>query len=243
MITSNPTNGTAQTSARTRPNNSSWPVSVLLDIQDSPLEQTIIETLRTKPELFIWTSKNDPQKSQNGGQATFDPRKYDVVLADRFDNLTGIGKRQQQMPGSVIHVRPLHLENRLDLNFWSNARLDQQIIKDRLIDYLIIATEDMTPLPEHLLHPEIRKWCATLARVPELSQPEILILKSLGLGDSNEEASVRLNKPVPTIKSLVRRVLQKLEFENRTQVAVFVASMTTYNLRLKSEARAYRGYH
>ena len=243
MITSNPTNGTAQTSARTRPNNSSWPVSVLLDIQDLDLEQIVVDTLQTKPELFVWTSKNSPQKSQNGGQASPDPRNYAVVLADRFDNLSDFGRRQQRIPGTLIHVRPAHLENRLDLNFWSNARLDRQFIKNRLIDYLIIAAEDMMALPEHLLHPEIRKWCATLARVPALSQPEILILKSLGLGDSNEEASVRLNKPVPTIKSLVRRVLQKLEFENRTQVAVFVASMTTYYLRLKSEARAYRGYH
>lgn len=243
MVSSLSMNGIEPSPGQVKTRSANWPVSVLLDIHDSALEMSIVETLRSRQDLFIWTSLHAGHTVAADMQAPHDPHDYDVVLADRLSRMSPLQQGGRNLHGPLIYARPEGNTSRLDLVLSADARLDQNQIRERLIDYLVVAAEEMLPVPEHLLRPEVKKWCPVLARMPKLNRSEILVLRSLGLGETNEEAASRLNISIASVKTLMRRILQKLELENRTQVAVFVASMTTYNLRLKAERQAYQRYH
>jgi two-component system nitrate/nitrite response regulator NarL len=57
----------------------------------------------------------------------------------------------------------------------------------------------------------------------KLDDGERLVLEQLGVGNSNREISLRLDISEPQTKAIVRNILSKLHFRNRTEAAVFMA--------------------
>lgn len=57
----------------------------------------------------------------------------------------------------------------------------------------------------------------------KLDDAERLVLDQLGVGDSNRDISLRLALSEPQTKAIVRNILSKLHFRNRTEAAVFMA--------------------
>lgn len=57
----------------------------------------------------------------------------------------------------------------------------------------------------------------------KLDGPERLVLDQLGVGNSNRDISLRLAISEPQTKAIVRNILSKLHFRNRTEAAVFMA--------------------
>jgi DNA-binding NarL/FixJ family response regulator len=66
-------------------------------------------------------------------------------------------------------------------------------------------------------HDRQRRACEQLDR---LTVREREVAVAIGLGKSNAEISRELFMSVPTVKSHVSRVLEKLEFNNRVQIAL-----------------------
>ena len=56
-----------------------------------------------------------------------------------------------------------------------------------------------------------------------LESEELLVLEELGVGQSNRDIAARLNISEPQTKAIVRNILGKLHFRNRTEAAVFIA--------------------
>ena len=57
-------------------------------------------------------------------------------------------------------------------------------------------------------------------QLDRLTEREREVAVAIGLGKSNAEISRELFMSVPTVKSHVSRVLEKLEFNNRVQIAL-----------------------
>lgn len=57
----------------------------------------------------------------------------------------------------------------------------------------------------------------------QLGDDERQVLYELAIGNSNREIALRLNISEPQTKALVRNILGKLHFRNRTEAAVFIA--------------------
>lgn len=57
----------------------------------------------------------------------------------------------------------------------------------------------------------------------KLDDAERLVLDQLGVGNSNRDISRRLEISEPQTKAIVRNILSKLHFRNRTEAAVFMA--------------------
>ncbi len=57
----------------------------------------------------------------------------------------------------------------------------------------------------------------------KLDNSERLVLDQLGVGNSNRDISLQLDISEPQTKAIVRNILSKLHFRNRTEAAVFMA--------------------
>lgn len=57
----------------------------------------------------------------------------------------------------------------------------------------------------------------------KLDESERQVLEQLGVGNSNRDISARLEISEPQTKAIVRNILSKLHFRNRTEAAVFMA--------------------
>ena len=57
----------------------------------------------------------------------------------------------------------------------------------------------------------------------KLDRSERQVLQQLGVGNSNRDISERLDISEPQTKAIVRNILSKLHFRNRTEAAVFMA--------------------
>ncbi len=62
-----------------------------------------------------------------------------------------------------------------------------------------------------------------LRLLEKLDEEERSVLDELGLGSSNRDIAARLEISEPQTKALVRNILGKLHFRNRTEAAVFIA--------------------
>jgi len=62
-----------------------------------------------------------------------------------------------------------------------------------------------------------------LRLLEKLDEEERKVLDELGVGNSNRDIALRLNISEPQTKALVRNILGKLHFRNRTEAAVFIA--------------------
>ena len=60
----------------------------------------------------------------------------------------------------------------------------------------------------------------------KLDDAEQLVLDQLGVGNSNRDISLQLDISEPQTKAIVRNILSKLHFRNRTEAAVFMARRT-----------------
>ena len=91
---------------------------------------------------------------------------------------------------------------------------------DRLVDIVDLTMHGYCLIPARLL-PELVWKHIRLDLVSHLSSSERQVLSLLGSGMTNRSISDQLGIPDSTVKNLVRSVLKKLHFRNRTEAGVF----------------------
>jgi DNA-binding NarL/FixJ family response regulator len=62
------------------------------------------------------------------------------------------------------------------------------------------------------------------AKLASLSPRELEVAEAVGRGISNQEIAANLHMSLPTVKAHVSRLLEKLELDNRVQIALLVQS-------------------
>lgn len=105
---------------------------------------------------------------------------------------------------------------------FADAWVFEDINVDRINELLDLGLEGHCLMPKQFLSrlgvDEIR-----LTLLPRLSEPEFETLRLLGQGLNNRTIATRLDLSEAVIKSMVRSVLSKLHFRNRTEAGVFAA--------------------
>lgn len=130
-----------------------------------------------------------------------------------------------RLPRRSRIVVVLHSRNLLDaahILAYADAWVFEDINADRVNEVIDLGLEGHCVVPKQLLSrlmvDEIR-----LALLPRLTDAEFNTLKLLGQGLNNRAISEQLGLSEAVVKSLVRRVLSKLHFRNRTEAGVFAA--------------------
>lgn len=105
---------------------------------------------------------------------------------------------------------------------FADAWVFEDINVDRINELLDLGLEGHCLMPKQFLSrlgvDEIR-----LTLLPRLSETEFETLRLLGQGLNNRTIATRLTLSEAVIKSMVRSVLSKLHFRNRTEAGVFAA--------------------
>ncbi|HEY0835211.1 MAG TPA: LuxR C-terminal-related transcriptional regulator [Azospirillum sp.] len=105
---------------------------------------------------------------------------------------------------------------------FADAWVFEDINVDRINELLDLGLEGHCLMPKQFLSrlgvDEIR-----LTLLPRLSDPEFETLRLLGQGLNNRTIANQLELSEAVIKSMVRSVLSKLHFRNRTEAGVFAA--------------------
>ncbi|OYD85603.1 helix-turn-helix transcriptional regulator [Azospirillum brasilense] len=105
---------------------------------------------------------------------------------------------------------------------FADAWVFEDINVDRINELLDLGLEGHCLMPKQFLSrlgvDEIR-----LTLLPRLSEPEFETLRLLGQGLNNRTIANQLDLSEAVIKSMVRSVLSKLHFRNRTEAGVFAA--------------------
>jgi DNA-binding NarL/FixJ family response regulator len=119
--------------------------------------------------------------------------------------------------------------------------VDGVVFADRTIEYLndafLLARNRHSLWPPGLLSAHLSE-AKRFAAVNSLSESEVATLLQLGHARSNHAIARALNLPEATVKGLVRAVLAKLGFVNRTEAAVFAARHYLLNGRTSDAAHA-----
>jgi DNA-binding NarL/FixJ family response regulator len=121
-----------------------------------------------------------------------------VVVAARQSDLSRLREFEKQIDGVVIVER----------------------LTEQLSDAILLATSKHSMLPLGALHthrdaPE--QWES------DLTPDQQLVLRLLAQGMTNKEIAAATNLPSEAVKALIRRLLARLGFRNRTEAAVSVA--------------------
>ncbi|WP_247886973.1 LuxR C-terminal-related transcriptional regulator [Azospirillum sp. SYSU D00513] len=105
---------------------------------------------------------------------------------------------------------------------FADAWVFEDLNVDRINELLDLGLEGHCLMPKQFLSrlgvDEIR-----LTLLPRLSEPEFETLRLLGQGLNNRTIANQLDLSEAVIKSMVRSVLSKLHFRNRTEAGVFAA--------------------
>lgn len=139
----------------------------------------------------------------------------------------------------VVVLSSRELLDAANILAFADAWIFEDLNAERINELLDLGLEGHCLLPAQFLSrigvDEIR-----LGLLPRLSDGEFETLRLLGLGLNNRTIAARLDFSEAIIKSIVRSVLSKLHFRNRTEAGVFAARQTAALLaaRLSSQKGA-----
>lgn len=123
---------------------------------------------------------------------------------------------------------------------FADAWVFEDINLDRINELLELGLEGHCLMPKQFLSrlgvDEIR-----LTLLPRLSDAEFETLRLLGEGMNNRTIATALDLSEAVIKSMVRSVLSKLHFRNRTEAGVFAARQHGSLLTARDTSHLHRG--
>jgi len=160
--------------------------------------------------------------------------KPDVILMDlnmpKINGIEAIREIKKSSPETKIIVLTVFTQNETVFPA-INAGVDGYLLKDIMPDDLIIAIHSVLN-GKPALHPEIvRKLMSGITtqnnhikKAETLTTREHEVLNLLAEGKSNEDIANELIISVPTVKTHVHNILNKLNMTKRVQAALFAAS-------------------
>lgn len=171
-------------------------------------------------------------------------RGLEVAIFNRTDVMSGAWP---VLPYTVVVVSPDAMERRLrsdrdDAARWpiilalprgaiarhrdKIAAADGFVVTDESLEYLpslvTLAVHGLSVMPRGLRSDGVQV-SPRLERLKHLSPRDREVLEELSLGRDNRSIARRLGMSIPTAKTHIRRIVERLGFRNRTDTAVFGA--------------------
>lgn len=216
---------------------SSDPISVVL-VDDDPMVRTALSMiLGGAPEITVVAQAQDGRQ----GLSVIAEHCPDVVLMDiRMPRLDGLSATDELVrsgsPSKVIILTTFDADDDVMRALQHGA--DGFLLKDTPPDRLVEAVR-LVAAGQSILSPSVttsvlnsvrtaRETATSTtrdearARLTRLTDRELDVARAVGSGLSNAEISGRLFLSVATVKAHVGRILDKLDADNRVQVAITV---------------------
>ena len=216
---------------------SSDPISVVL-VDDDPMVRTALSMiLGGAPEITVVAQAQDGRQ----GLSVIAEHSPDVVLMDiRMPRLDGLSATDELVrsgsPSKVIILTTFDADDDVMRALQHGA--DGFLLKDTPPDRLVEAVR-LVAAGQSILSPSVttsvlnsvrtaRETATSTtreearARLTRLTDRELDVARAVGSGLSNAEISGRLFLSVATVKAHVGRILDKLDADNRVQVAITV---------------------
>lgn len=216
---------------------SSDPISVVL-VDDDPMVRTALSMiLGGAPEITVVAQAQDGRQ----GLSVIAEHSPDVVLMDiRMPRLDGLSATDELVrsgsPSKVIILTTFDADDDVMRALQHGA--DGFLLKDTPPDRLVEAVR-LVAAGQSILSPSVTtsvlnsvrtaRETATSStreeartRLARLTDRELDVARAVGSGLSNAEISGRLFLSVATVKAHVGRILDKLDADNRVQVAITV---------------------
>lgn len=159
-------------------------------------------------------------------------RKYpvppDLVIAS-YDSVARLRRRSEadvlQLIGRTELAVALYGENLLgaaEVLDLADSWLFIDALGDQIAGALALALEGYSVVPESI-RSQLRTDVMRRALVARMSTVERDVLRALGSGHSNRQIAEDLSLEEARVRALVRTVLERLHFRNRTEAGVFAA--------------------
>lgn len=156
------------------------------------------------------------------------PQPPDLVIAS-YDSVARLRRRSEadvlQLIGRTELAVALYGENLLgaaEVLDLADSWLFVDALDGIVAGALALALEGYSIIPE-TIRSQLRTDVMRRALVARMSPVERDVLQALGSGHSNRQIAEDLGLEEPRIRALVRTVLERLHFRNRTEAGVFAA--------------------
>ena len=156
----------------------------------------------------------------------FTTRGADAVLLGLTEILS-LGRRKSKLLDDLrryskvlLLLRRSELVQSLEIASRCDGFVFVDLNMERLAEIIDLALWGYCMIPPTILS-ELTSHQLRLDLIQELRRDELQVLALLGRGMTNRAISGHIGLPESTVKNIVRSVLKKLHFRNRTEAAVF----------------------
>ncbi|MGO1166605.1 MAG: response regulator [Janibacter sp.] len=213
------------------------PISVVLVDDDAMVRTALSMILGGAPEITVVGQAEDGRH----GLSVIAEHSPDVVLMDiRMPRLDGLAATEELVrsgsPSKVIVLTTFDADDDVmrALQHGADGFLLKDTPPDRLVEavrHVAAGSSILSPTVTTRVLESVRgasrqgdddSRAAARARLSELTDRELEVARAVGAGWSNAEISRQLYLSVATVKAHVGRILDKLDADNRVQVAIVV---------------------
>ena len=204
------------------------PIRILI-VEDDPMMQLGLEqSLATRPELDVLGVVEDGYAAVDSTRSL----KPDVVIMDiglpKMDGIEATQTIKEEMPQTHIVMLTSHQEEQEVVAALSSGA-DAYCVKGTSVDNLVIAITSANEGASYL-DPQVARSVMNhlqkplpqdeVAKLGQLSEREMDVLKLLVEGQSNPEIAAALYLSPNTVKTHVRGIMNKLAVDDRVKAAV-----------------------
>ncbi len=207
-------------------------IRVLIADDHKLFRQGLISLMHTREDLIEVVGE-----AENGKEAIYLAEQYrpDVILMDIYmpeiDGLQATKEIRSRFPGiSVVMLTSSENDEHLfeSVRLGASGYLLKSLDADELFDMIsgvIQGEAAMTKaMASRLLKGFARHSGSNTQSEEQLTERELMVLKLVAIGNSNQEIAEELSISINTVKSHLKSILGKLQLDNRTQAAAYAVN-------------------
>ncbi len=205
------------------------PLRTLVADDHRLFRQGMISLMNARPDLVTVIGE-----AEHGAEAVemCERLKPDLVMMDilmpQMDGLQAAQRILELCPGTAIVMLTAstsneHLGDAIDLGV--SGYLQKNLDSNELFDLILGITQNQVAITQATASQFMTNMVFGRGHhnIEQITARELEVLRLIATGISNPQIAVRLQISVNTVKAHIKSILEKLNLENRTQLATYAA--------------------
>jgi len=205
------------------------PLRTLVADDHRLFRQGMISLMNARPDLVTVIGE-----AEHGAEAVemCERLKPDLVMMDilmpQMDGLQAARRIMELCPDTAIIMLTAstsneHLEDAIDLG--ASGYLQKNLDSNELFDLILGITQNQVAITQATASQFMKNMVYGRGHhaMEQITARELEVLRLAATGISNPQIAVRLQISVNTVKAHIKSILEKLNLENRTQLATYAA--------------------